>query len=228
MYGYIFIAINVVAYFAISYFFGKEAYAQVGLGINNYKDLYPFFSSAFFHGGLIHLGMNMFFVYQVSKPVENLYYPKEQLFLYLGSVIPVSILSFVYMYVANIPQYMIGYSGVCFALMGALWFALEKGTKRSLFLQIVGFHVVIELLGLNIAWYAHLSGFIVGYCFSVILNKTEQLREAQQMQEQYEEEQRAIENARRAELINQERRMNEEPQVIHVDFEQNNENQNRD
>lgn len=170
MYVYI-IAINVIAYFAISYFFGEEAYAQVGLGINNYKDYYPFFSNAFFHDSLIHLGINMFFVYKLSKKIEKLYAPKDIFFLYLGSVIPVSILSFVYIYVENIPQYMIGYSGVCFTLIGALWYIFDQDEKIILFLKIIGFHIVIELLGINFAWYAHLSGFIVGYCFSKILKK---------------------------------------------------------
>jgi membrane associated rhomboid family serine protease len=117
--------------------------------------------------------MNMFFVYQISNIFETVYETKkEQILVYFFSSIPINLLSFSYMYFANVENTMVGYSGVCFALIGALWFALDKKAKKSFSIQILLFHAVVIYLGVSIAWYAHLSGFIVGLLISKILKKT--------------------------------------------------------
>lgn len=171
--GFIFIAINVLMYFGINHFFTvEENFWNFGLNLQNAHLGYTFITSAFNHAGLLHLGMNMFFVYQISSAFESVYETKkEQILVYFLSSIPINLLSFSYMYFANIENTMVGYSGVCFALIGALWFAINTKAKKSFAIQILLFHAVVMYLGVPIAWYAHLSGFIVGILISKILKK---------------------------------------------------------
>ena len=71
-------------------------------GLNLYFLIYDFwwqpFSTIFAHGGIAHLGMNMFVLWQFGNLIERFKDAKELMALYLISGLLTSILSFAYIF----------------------------------------------------------------------------------------------------------------------------------
>jgi len=125
----------------------------------------------FNHGGLFHLFMNMLFVYIFAESFDRLYSKTEQVLLYLFSGVLISALMYALLYSMNHPHLnvgIVGFSGVCFFMLGSIWMRISNAAQRSLGIQLVAFHVLVIALGANVAWYGHAIGFMTGYVYYYI------------------------------------------------------------
>lgn len=164
------IALN-IAFFLIFYLGLQAGYSPLGaehliLSVNSLSSILSIFNNNFMHGGLLHLVMNMFFVYQFGQIVDYKYNKKEQIFLYFGMGIIISLIMIGYFILLNPSMSVVGYSGVACALLGATFKDLDPQNQKSLLIQFGLFHVMIIFSGLPIAWEAHLVGAILGYLYS--------------------------------------------------------------
>ncbi len=141
---------NGILYFGLNiYFFTNELYYQL-------------FSTMFVHGGVAHILMNMFVLYQFGNIIERLIGIPKYLFLYFIGGLLTSIGSLAYMYFTGDWANLVGASGAISVLLG--WFALKDTYQRKgiiVWVLLISFAPL--LLGMPIAWYAHLIGFALGW-----------------------------------------------------------------
>ena len=118
-------------------------------------------SSMFMHGGLTHLAMNMVVLFQFGTLLETTRGSRFFLQLYLIGGILTSLLSFLFMYVLALNHVLVGASGAISVLIG--WIAYKDPyNRKGLVIAIMLISFAPLLLGMNIAWYAHLIGFGLG------------------------------------------------------------------
>jgi membrane associated rhomboid family serine protease len=123
-------------------------------------------STMFTHGHITHLFMNMVVLFQFGSVIE---YARGRAFflkLYFISGVITSILSFVYVYIAyeHFDQIinLVGASGAICVLIG--WIAQRDSfNRKGLIVAILLISFLPLLIGMNVAWYAHLIGFGVGW-----------------------------------------------------------------
>ncbi|APW65002.1 MULTISPECIES: rhomboid family intramembrane serine protease [Arcobacteraceae] len=141
------------------------------LGLNMYFTVYDFWwqplSSMFSHGGIAHLGMNMFVLYQFGNLIERGRGAKELVTLYLVTGILTSILSFAYIYYLDNYVNLVGASGAICALLGYVAF-YDKAQRSGIITWVLLISVAPLLIGLPIAWYAHFIGLALGFIYAVI------------------------------------------------------------
>ncbi len=141
---------NGILYFGLNiYFFTNALYYQL-------------FSTMFVHGGVAHILMNMFVLYQFGNIIERLIGIPKYLFLYFIGGLLTSIGSLAYMYFTGDWANLVGASGAISVLLG--WFALKDTYQRKgiiVWVLLISFAPL--LLGMPIAWYAHLIGFALGW-----------------------------------------------------------------
>ena len=137
------------------YFFQAELYYQL-------------LSTMFVHGGIAHILMNMFVLYQFGNMIERVIGIPRYLLLYFIGGILTSIGSLAYMYTTGNWANLVGASGAISVLLG--WFALKDKYQRSgiiVWILLISFAPL--LLGLPVAWYAHLIGFVLGWLLGYII-----------------------------------------------------------
>ena len=147
-YGNIYFGLNI-------YFFKNELYYQL-------------LSTMFVHGGIAHILMNMFVLYQFGNMIEQYLGKFKYLLLYFVGGILTSIGSLAYMYFTGDWVNLVGASGAISVLLG--WFALKDTYQRKgiiIWILLISFAPL--LLGLPIAWYSHLIGFALGWLLGYIL-----------------------------------------------------------
>jgi membrane associated rhomboid family serine protease len=164
------IALNVV-FFIVFYLGNRMGLNLMGaehLVLSSQSINYPLsiLNNNFMHGGLLHLIMNMFFVYQFGELVDNKYNKKEQIFLYFGTGIIISLIMIGYFIFLNPTMSVVGYSGIACALLGATFKDLDSHIQKSLLIQFGIFHVFIIFSGFPISWESHLLGGLIGFLYS--------------------------------------------------------------
>ncbi len=140
-------------------------------GLNLYFLVYDFWwqplSSMFAHGGIAHLGMNMFVLMQFGNLIERLRGAKELVALYLISGLLTSILSFSYIFYLDNQVNLVGASGAICALLGYVAY-YDKAQRSGIITWVLLISVAPLIIGLPIAWYAHFIGFGVGFLYAII------------------------------------------------------------
>ncbi|MDR2789396.1 MAG: rhomboid family intramembrane serine protease [Campylobacteraceae bacterium] len=129
-------------------------------------------STMFTHGHITHLFMNMVVLFQFGTVIE--YARGRGFFLklyFIGGIIT-SLLSFVYVYIAyeqfNEFINVVGASGAICVLIG--WIAQKDSfNRKGLIIAILFISFLPMLIGLRVAWYAHLIGFGVGWAAGKLL-----------------------------------------------------------
>jgi len=155
--------------------------AAFGLPFDNYLS---FLTSLFLHGGWVHLILNMWFMWIFAKSIEGIMGHARFLAFYLFCGLFATFIQWYFEPELTVP--IVGASGAIAGVLGAyfrvypfarvvIWFPL-------LFLPIffelpaiafLGFWVIIQLqnataslvfddIALNVAWWAHLGGFVAG------------------------------------------------------------------
>src|SRR5690242_14313855 len=128
-----------------------------------------FVTAVFLHGGLLHIGFNMWVLMDIGPMVEELYGSARFLFLYLATGV------FGYFTSSLFGNFSIGGSGALLGLIGAM-LAVTMGHKsasmRMLRGQIIRWLIYIAIFGLffhGIDNYAHAGGFIAGFVLGKIM-----------------------------------------------------------
>jgi membrane associated rhomboid family serine protease len=131
-------------------------------------------TSAFLHGGLLHIGVNMISLWVLGRFVETVAGPVRMAFIYFASLVA-SGLGVVYLSpAANALVPTLGASGAIFGLFGALFaigFKLGRPGMQLIRanLGILILNLVITFAVPGIAWEAHIGGLIVGFLLTLLI-----------------------------------------------------------
>lgn len=166
MVSYAVIAINVILFLVFTYVLPNSLHSHLSISTESLFLPHSFITGALNHGDWIHLIMNMIFIWYFSRQLQNFYTNKDLIKLQAYSIIPIGILTYLYLLAFEPMAHVVGYSGVSFALLGALFPYLYKEQKISLAVQMLVIHLIFIAMNMNIAWYTHLFGFAFGYLFT--------------------------------------------------------------
>ena len=141
------------------------------LGLNLYFMVYDFWwqplSTMFAHGGIAHLGMNMFVLWQFGNLIERFRGAKELVALYLITGLLTSLLSFAYIFYLDHNVNLVGASGAICALLGYVAY-YDKAQRSGIITWVLLISVAPLIIGLPIAWYAHFIGLALGFLYAII------------------------------------------------------------
>lgn len=142
------------------------------LGLNifflEYNFWYQPLSTMFAHGGIGHLLMNMFVLYQFGNLIEKYRGVKTFLTVYFLGGILTSLLSFAFIYFLELNHNLVGASGAICVLMGYVAI-LSPHERKGIITWVLLISIAPLIIGLPIAWYAHIFGLIVGLLFGKTL-----------------------------------------------------------
>ncbi|VAY86483.1 FIG056164: rhomboid family serine protease [hydrothermal vent metagenome] len=136
--------------------------------IIKYHLWYQLLSTMFIHGGFAHILMNMFVLFQFGNQIETNIGKFKYLLLYITGGLLTSLGSLGYMYYSGNWANLIGASGAISVLIGFLALR-DKFNRQGLIIWILLISFAPLLLGLPIAWYSHIIGFIIGWVLGYIL-----------------------------------------------------------
>jgi len=147
-------------------------HGHIYMGLNIYFTEYNFWwqplSSMFSHGGIAHLGMNMFVLYQFGNLIEQYRGRKKFLILYLVGGLLTSLISFSLIYYVGFNHNLVGASGAICVLMGYVAL-IDKSQRKGIVTWVLLISVAPLLIGLPIAWYAHFIGLALGFIIGKII-----------------------------------------------------------
>ena len=164
---------NILIFITVVMYIIQINTSQGGLlfGLNLYFLIYDFWwqplSSMFAHGGIAHLGMNMFVLWQFGNLIERGRGKKEIVLLYLISGIVTSLLSFAYIFYLDNSVNLVGASGAICALLGYVAY-YDKAQRSGIITWVLLISVAPLIIGLPIAWYAHFIGLGIGFLYALI------------------------------------------------------------
>lgn len=176
------IAINSVV-FLISAYFSRSIVnidssvlyimgAKLNYAILNNGEYWRLIASGFLHGGIVHIGVNMYSLYYAGNQVSEVYGNKKYLLMYLLSAVGASGLSMV-----NSQSLSVGASGAIFGLLGAMAaFAFKERSRigkdyLTHLVSIIATNLLIGFMLPNIDNLGHLGGLMVGGLLGFILYK---------------------------------------------------------
>ncbi len=133
-------------------------------------------SATFLHGGIIHLGMNMWALWSTGALVERFYGNKQFLLLYLLAGLFGSLASLFFSARTGVS---VGASGAIFGVVGAILAAIYtkhgkmpgsmvKALKASM-LPFVAFSLFMGFTSAHIDNAAHIGGGVAGFVLAMIL-----------------------------------------------------------
>lgn len=142
------------------------------LGLNvyffQYELYYQLISTMFVHGGFAHILMNMFVLYQFGNMLENTIGIPRYLLLYILGGVLTSAGTLAYMYFTGDWANVVGASGAISVILG--WIALrDRFQRQGIIIWILLISFAPLLIGMPIAWYAHLIGFVIGWIMGYII-----------------------------------------------------------
>lgn len=158
------IALNVIIYFVTP----SEYKAFLGLNVLFFAEgfYWQILTTMFMHGGLAHLALNMIVLYQFGSILERYLGSWRFALLYLVGGLACSFLSAIYVYFQTLHTHtlinVVGASGAICVLMGYYAF-VDKSSTKGLIVAILLMSFVPIFMGVNVAWYAHIFGFVCGY-----------------------------------------------------------------
>lgn len=131
------------------------------------NEWYRIFTVALTHGGLLHLGFNMYTLMVLGNPIEAAFGKNKFVALFLLSLLTGSLAS---AYFAQIPSASVGASGAIFGLFGAIAIVGKRiGTDVRSTYVIIGVNFAIGFAVGGIDWHAHLGGLLGGMLASQLL-----------------------------------------------------------
>jgi membrane associated rhomboid family serine protease len=136
-----------------------------------YHEYWRIVSSAFLHGGLLHIGLNMMSLWFLGRFIEAEAGSTRMLIIYMLSLVA-SGLGVVYL--SGPDTATLGASGAIFGLFGALFaigFKLgPRGMdliKSNLGILVVNLIFTFSVPG--ISWQAHVSGLVAGFILTLVI-----------------------------------------------------------
>ena len=155
--------------------FDIDIYTLINMGAKvneliNHGQVWRLITSAFLHGGLMHIGFNMLALKVIGPQVEQIYGWKKYLVIYFSSAIGGSLLS----YILSPQSVSVGASGAIFGLLGAMLvygFTKKDVIGKSFMMNIIEVIVLNVIIGLsvpNIDNFGHFGGLILGTLTTLI------------------------------------------------------------
>jgi membrane associated rhomboid family serine protease len=130
---------------------------------------YRLITVALTHGGLLHLGFNMYALLVLGNPIEEAFGKNKFLIIFFVSLLSGSLTS---SYFASIYSASVGASGAVFGLFGAMVIVGKRiGADIRSTVVIIGLNFVIGFALGGVDWRAHLGGLIGGYIAAQIVLK---------------------------------------------------------
>ncbi|MBI4097260.1 MAG: rhomboid family intramembrane serine protease [Candidatus Levybacteria bacterium] len=166
-------------------------YALVPANINfsDWSTLYPFITSMFLHGSILHIASNMIFLWVFGDNVEGEMPPFVYLILYLGSGIVGGLSQYMLAPASTLP--MLGASGAVAGALGAYFILFPHHQIKTLILLpfflttarisasvMLGYWIVLQIISGSgalgqtmgqeggVAYFAHIGGFLAGIVFA--------------------------------------------------------------
>lgn len=137
-------------------------YTLLGLNALFFEGLYhQLLSSIFMHGSAEHLGMNMLALIAFGYRLERALGALGFALLYLLGGVLTNLLSLSYLYFEPYST-LVGASGAICVLLGFMAYFMPA-LRSGLFVGLVIMSFAPMLLGVQVAWYAHIFGFGVGF-----------------------------------------------------------------
>jgi membrane associated rhomboid family serine protease len=129
-------------------------------GVAAFDQYYRLLTATFMHGGLLHIGFNMYVLWVLGPSLENLLGHVRFATLYLLAGLGGSVASF-WFSDPRVPS--LGASGAIFGLMGA-YVVVGKALRADItqVLVLIGINVAIGFVASGIDWRAHLGGLVTG------------------------------------------------------------------
>jgi rhomboid protease GluP len=132
------------------------------------------FFPMFLHANALHIGMNMWGLYQVGRYLEFLIGPRKLIALYLLAGITGNMASF-----ALTTPLSVGASGALFGFLSCLWVLqkyeeklaseMQEPVQKSTIGFLLAVNVIIGFIIPNLDWASHLGGCLVGVFFGLAL-----------------------------------------------------------
>jgi membrane associated rhomboid family serine protease len=193
---YLLIALNVIVFlielFSDEAFIIQWAFVPTRFLANPTTDFPTLFSSMFMHGGLLHIGGNMLYLWIFGDNVEDNFGHTKFLTFYLISGLAATATQLVASLQSNIPN--LGASGAIAGVLGAYILLFPKQrvqvvSGRGIIpvpaLIVIGFWFVLQLFsGIGslyytsdtggIAYMAHIGGFVAGLVLAFIFKRKKQ------------------------------------------------------
>ena len=130
---------------------------------------YRLITVALTHGGLLHLGFNMYALLVLGSPIEEAFGKNKFLIIFLISLLAGSITS---SYFAAIYSASVGASGAVFGLFGAMIIVGKRiGADIRSTVVIIALNFIFGFALGGVDWRAHLGGLIGGYIAAQIILK---------------------------------------------------------
>lgn len=160
----IIIFINSVV-FLLQFLFSYDFFLDYfGLNIMFFNGFYwQIFTTMFIHADFFHLAMNMAVLYYFGSIIQRILTTFEFVVFYIFAGVLISFLSSFYIFFNNYVV-IVGSSGIISSLMG-IYAAIDKTQAKNIFIYLVLVSFIPILVGINIAWYGHIIGFIVGFLY---------------------------------------------------------------
>jgi rhomboid protease GluP len=135
-------------------------------------------SAGWLHAGLLHVAMNMYWVWQMGPAITELFGSSRTVIIYtIGGITGFALSSIAGAYFPNLPFFRaagltVGASAPVFGLIGALYHYGRRGSTiiRQTAVSIMVQAALFGLLVPGIDNYAHIGGFAGGYLASAFLN----------------------------------------------------------
>ncbi len=137
-------------------------------------EFYRLLTSAFLHGGVLHLLMNMYALFVLGAQVERALGRGRYLAVYFLSAFGAGALSYA---LAELTTFGVGASGAVYGLFGAYFvIARRLQVDTSQIVVMIGFNLLISFTIPFIDWRAHIGGLLVGgaltYAFAHVAWRT--------------------------------------------------------
>jgi rhomboid protease GluP len=124
------------------------------------NEWYRLFTVALTHGGILHLGFNMYSLMVLGSPLEAAFGKQKFLIVFFFSLLTGSLTS---AYFAPIYGASVGASGAIFGLFGALAIVGKRiGADIRSIVVIIGINFAFGFAMGGVDWRAHLGGLIGG------------------------------------------------------------------
>jgi len=135
-------------------------------------------SAGWLHAGLLHIAMNMYWVWQMGPAITELFGTSRTVIIYTaGGIAGFALSSMAGAYFPSLPflstaGITLGASAPVFGLIGAMYHYGRQGSSvvRQMAVSIVVQAAIFGFLVPGIDNYAHLGGFAGGYLMSALLN----------------------------------------------------------
>ena len=175
-------------------FIMKWAFVPSRFLANPVVDAPTLFTSMFMHGGWVHLGGNMLYLWIFGDNVEDRFGHAKFIIFYLFCGLGATFAQLIFSLGSNVPN--LGASGAIAGVLGAYILMFPQGRVRVLqgqqiiqvpALMAIGFWIVLQLFSSigsiaqtadtgGVAYMAHVGGFIAGFVLTFLLRGNSTLR----------------------------------------------------